>query len=122
MVLKKKILIVEDEKSLAEALAAKLEKSGFISEMAFNGVEGLKKFNLLKPDLILLDIIMPEMDGIEMLKELRKTSDIPVVMLTNLSDPEKLSEALESGSHDYLIKSNYSLEGVIDKINEILKK
>ena len=75
-----------------------------------------------KPDLILLDIVMPVMDGLSMLGELKKISNVPVIILTNLSDEEKLAEALEKGSHDYLVKSNYSLQDVINKINQVLER
>jgi len=118
----RKILIVEDDKPLIKALSSKLEKSGFEVIVAGNGEEGLTQISSQKPDLVLLDIVMPLMDGLIMLKELRKTSEVPVVMLTNLSDDAKLSEALESGSHDYLVKSDYSLDDVIEKINEILSR
>jgi len=117
----KKVLIVEDEKSLVGALEKKLNKSGFEVVMAFNGEEGLRKIQETKPDLVLLDIIMPKMDGITMLKKLREKGDkTPVIMLTNLNDSKKLSEAMDAGSYEYLVKSNYSLEDVVDKINKVL--
>ncbi|MFA6255067.1 MAG: response regulator [Patescibacteria group bacterium] len=121
MTKKKKILIIDDDRSLVEVLSQKLSAVGFDPVLAYNGQEGLEKVKTTKPDLILLDLIMPIMDGITMLKELRKTSDTPVIVLTNLSNEEKLSEALKSGSHDYLIKASYSLEEIINKINQVLK-
>jgi len=117
----KKILIIEDEKILADALSKKLIKSGFKIALAYNGQEGLEKVKLETPDLILLDIVMPVMDGLTMLKELRKFSDVPVIILTNLSDSKKLSEALAAGSYDYLVKADYSMEDVVKKINQVLK-
>ena len=117
-----KILIVEDDKPLVDALNKKLIKSGFEIVLAYNGEEGLEKIKTENPDLILLDIVMPVMDGITMLKELRKTDkDTPVIILSNLSGDDKLSEALASGSHDYLVKTNYTLEEIINKIKETLK-
>ncbi|MFA6215433.1 MAG: response regulator [Patescibacteria group bacterium] len=116
----KKILVVEDEPTLVKAIETKLVKLGFEVVTAANGEEGLRQARSENPDLILLDIIMPVMDGLTMLKELRKTSDVPVIILSNLSSDEKLSEALRSGSHDYLIKTNYSLEEVAEKINKVL--
>jgi len=122
MVERKKILIVEDETSLAKTLVKKITLAGFKAVLAFNGREGLKKFKLTQPDLILLDIDMPVMDGLTMLKKLRKTSNVPVIILTNLSDKEKLSQSLQFKSYDYLIKTDFSLEEVINKINEVLKR
>ena len=121
MTTKKKILIIEDDKSLVDALSQKLTKVGFDCILAFNGKEGLKKIEAEKPDLILLDIIMPIMDGLTMLKELRKTNkEVPAIVLTNLSGEDKLSEALSNGSYDYLVKSDYSLEDIVSKINKVL--
>lgn len=117
----KKILVVEDEKPLSIALTNKLKKEGFEVAVASNGEEGLSKFNQFKPDLILLDIVMPVMDGLTMLEKLRKTSDIPVIILTNLSSPDKIYSAIKSGSFDYLTKSNYSLKDVVEMINKTLK-
>ncbi len=116
-----KILVVEDEKKLAEALGDKLKKVGFDVFLAYNGKEGLRNIKSKKPDLILLDIIMPVMDGITMLKEMRKVDKkTPVIILSNLSGDDKLSEALVSGSYDYLIKTDYSLEEVVKKIKKVL--
>lgn len=117
----KKILVVEDEKPLSIALTKKLKKEGFEVDVAGNGEEGLSKFNQFKPDLILLDIVMPVMDGLTMLEKLRETSDVPVIILTNLSSPDKIYSAIKSGSYEYLTKLNYSLEDVINKVKKILK-
>ncbi len=116
-----KILIVEDELKLQKAIGDKIERRGWRFTVASNGGEGLRKFKSEKPDLILLDIIMPVMDGLTMLKELRKISDVPVLILTNLYDERKLTEALKVGSYDYLVKSDYSLDDIIEKIEKALK-
>ena len=121
MEIKKKILIVEDEKPLQKAMSAKLGLEGFEVSIANNGKECLDIAFELKPDLILMDINMPEMDGITALKELKnntETSNIPVIMLTNYSESEKVSEVLASGTCDYLIKSDWKLEDIVSKIKE----
>ncbi len=119
---KHKILVVEDEKTLAQALLDKLTRAGFDVMAAYNGEEGLSKVKSEKPDLVLLDIVMPVMDGLTMLTELRKTSQVPVIILTNLSSEESLSDAMSGGSYEYLVKSNYSLDEVIERINNTLNK
>jgi DNA-binding response OmpR family regulator len=117
---KKKILIVEDEPSLKEALETKLTHDGYSIITAKNGEEGLAKALHDKPDLMLLDIIMPHMGGMEMLAELRKDAwgkDAHVIVLTNISESEKISEATVYGAYDYLIKSDWSLEDLLKKIH-----
>jgi len=117
--MKKKILIVEDESSLLSALVEKLTKEGFETLEAKNGEEGLVMAKKEKPDLILLDIVMPVMDGITMLKQMRNSDwgkEIPVIMLTNLSEDDKVDESLENGAFEYLVKSDWKLEDVVKKI------
>ena len=115
-----KVLIVEDELKLQKAIGDKVQREGWQSIVASNGEEGLRAVMKEKPDIVLLDIIMPIMDGLTMLKELRKISDVPVLILTNLYDEKKLIESFRAGSYDYLVKSNYSLNEVIEKIREAL--
>lgn len=120
----KKILVVEDEPSLLGALRAKLTQEGFDFIEARNGQTGLEQALKEKPDMILLDIIMPVMDGLTMLGKLRENAwgkTVPVIIITNLSDDEKVMEAVKQGSYDYLIKSNWSIAEVISKIKEKLK-
>lgn len=115
-----KVLIVEDELNLQKAIGDKVQREGWKSIVASNGEEGLRAVMNEKPDIVLLDIIMPVMDGLTMLKELRKISDVPVLILTNLYDEKKLIESFRAGSYDYLVKSNYSLNEVVDRIKEAL--
>ena len=118
-----KILIVEDENLMLEALKEQLEREGFIVSAAKNGNDGLAIALEQKPDLILLDIIMPKMDGLEMLKHLRENDwgrEVEVLLLTNLNTAAKVAEAVEIGVHDYLIKSDWTLSGIVDKIKEKL--
>ena len=122
---KNKILVVEDEEILLTALREELESGGYEVEGAMDGVEGLEKTKSYKPDLILLDLVMPKMDGMEMLGKLKGdegTRDIPVMILTNLSDYERISEALSLGAMDYLVKANYKLEDLMDKVKTVLAR
>ena len=122
--IKKKILIVEDETALLNILYNKLTREGFEVLSANNGEEGLEMAIKNRPDLILLDIVMPVMDGITMLKKLRTESewgkDVKVIMLTNLSDSEKVAEAVLYGFHSYLVKSDWKIEDVVKKVREKL--
>jgi len=120
---KKTILVIEDEPALLGALTTKLENEGFSTLEAKNGQEGLDLALSAHPDAILLDIIMPKMDGITMLKKLREDEwgkKVLVLILTNLSDDRKVAEALEQNTFDYLVKSNWTLEDVVKKIKEKL--
>lgn len=119
----KKILIVEDEVSLLNALCDKLTGEGFTVLKAKNGEEGLEVALREHPDLILLDIVMPVMDGVTMLGLLRKDTwgkDVEVIILTNLNEPEKVAEVLEKEARDYLVKSDWTLQNVVKKIRERL--
>ena len=110
---KTKILIVEDEEILLTALSEELKQEGFEVVGAKDGVEGVAKTVSEKPDLVLLDLVMPRLDGIEALKQMKdnpEIKEIPVVILTNLSDYDKVSDALSLGAMDYLVKANYRLE------------
>jgi len=123
--MKKKILFIEDDPVLQKTLGQKLKAEGFEVFSAFNGNDGLKLAQKEQPDLILLDLILPQKGGIEFLKELReneKTKDILVVVLTNVSrETEKIQQILELGIKGYLVKSEYSLEEIVEKIKEFLK-
>jgi DNA-binding response OmpR family regulator len=118
------ILIIEDEKLLADALKRKLERSGFSVFIAIDGAEGLE-FALDKhPDLILLDIVMPIMDGITVLDRIREDewgAKVPVLILSNLSDAESIKESKASGINDYLIKTDWKISDVVKKVKENLK-
>ena len=120
----KTILIVEDEKALRGILKTKLEANSFNVIEAENGKEGLKTSLKIHPDLILLDIVMPVMDGMTMLKKLREDKwgrDAQVVLLTNLDDSEKITEAIKQNTYDYLLKTDWKLEDIISRIKKILK-
>lgn len=118
-----RILIVEDDKYLLVGLREKLMREGFEILEARDGVEGLEVACREHPNLILLDIILPHMDGLTMLKKLRLDSwgkDVPVIILTNLSEGDKKAEAIESGVYDYLVKAHWKLRDVVKKVRERL--
>jgi len=119
----KKILFVEDETALQKTMGDVLKKQGYEVVSAFDGEAALNLARKEKPDLILLDLILPKMDGFEVLEHLSKseeTKDIPVIVLTNLERVEDIDRALELGAKTYLVKANYSLEEVVEKIKSLL--
>ncbi|MEK7142839.1 MAG: response regulator [Patescibacteria group bacterium] len=117
------ILVVDDDASLREILTEKLENENFKVLTAINGEEGLQTAKVKHPDLILLDINMPIMDGLEMLKFLRKDDwgkEVPVILLTIVREEEKIAEAIEKEACDYIIKSNWDLDKIVEKIRSKL--
>lgn len=120
--LNKKILIVEDEAPLRNAVSDILTFEGFEVFRAKNGQEGLDLALAEHPDLILLDLMMPVMDGLTMLEKLRQDpeygKDAQVILLTNINDPEKVAQATEAGSYDFLVKSDWNIEDVVKKIKQ----
>lgn len=121
-----KVLLVEDDPFLVRMYQISFNKIGYLVLLARDGVEGLKKASTEKPDLVLLDILMPKMDGMEVLRRLKadpETSSIPVVLLTNLSDQPKLIEESKAlGALDYIVKSKFTPMEVVSRISDILKK
>lgn len=122
--MKKTIFLVEDEKPLVESLVDFLSSKGYVAEAAFSGSEALKKLPVVKPNLILLDIVMPEMSGIDFLKEVQKMgieyAKIPVIVLTNLQGDASNFEKLGLKVEDYFVKANTSLEALHRKIKEVI--
>jgi DNA-binding response OmpR family regulator len=119
----KTILVVEDETSLLNIMYDKLTAEGYSVLKAIDGKEGLDLAIKEQPNLILLDINLPVMDGLTMLKEIRKNESLKnteVVMLTNFSESKMLAEALQYGAHDYLVKSDWSLDDVVKLVHEKL--
>lgn len=120
---KPSLLIVDDEKQLTEALVFKFEAEGFTVWTASDGEEGLRSALTNEPDMILLDIIMPKMDGITMLEKLRENmwgKTARVIILTNLSDWSNTAQAIGHNVHDVLIKSDWKIADVIKKVKEKL--
>ena len=119
---KKVILLVEDDEFLAELYATKLSLEGYEVIAAVDGKRGLKLAQEKHPTLILLDIILPKLDGFEVLTELKQsdaTKDIPVILLTNLSQREEVQRGLRLGAADYLIKAHFMPSEVVKKIKSV---
>ena len=116
---KKKILIIEDEVALLYALQSKLTIEGFEVEAYSTGKEGLKAIKESKFDLLILDIILPDTDGFEILKTVKsdpKTKDIPAVIISNLAEKSNISKGISLGAKDYLPKSKYHLNDIVKRI------
>ncbi|MDP3971101.1 MAG: response regulator [bacterium] len=122
-----KVLIVEDDKFLSELISTKLDKEGFDISLAGDGETGVNKASEFKPDIILLDIMLPGMDGFEVLEKLKGHSDkaiteIPVVILSNFGQESKVEKGLQLGAVDYLVKANFTTGEIVAKIKEVLKQ
>src|SRR4030042_1829440 len=120
----KKILIIEDDKFLRDLIAQKLLKEDFDISQAVDGEEGIKKIKEEKPDLILLDLILPGIDGFEVLTQMKSDQNlppIPVIILSNLGQKEDIEKGMKLGATDYLIKAHFTPGEIIDKIKGILK-
>lgn len=118
-----KILIIEDDQFLRELLAKKLSLAGFAVTQSIDGETGLNKIKEDKPQLVLLDLILPGIDGFELLKRMREDkniSGIPVLVLSNLGQKEDVRRALDLGAKDYLIKAHFTLDEIISKIKALL--
>jgi len=120
----KNILIIEDDKFLRELITQKLIKEGYETSEAIDGEEGIKKIKEEKPSLILLDLILPGIDGFEVLSRAKEDPDIssiPVIILSNLGQKEDIERGLKLGAVDYLIKAHFTPGEIIEKIKNILK-
>ncbi len=121
----KKILLVEDEPTLQKTIGEVLKKENYEVFSALDGKTGLDLVQKEKPDLILLDLILPKMNGFEVLEELKskeETKNIPVIILTNLERNEDINRALELGATTYLVKANYDLKDVIKKVEQVFNQ
>jgi DNA-binding response OmpR family regulator len=120
----KTILFIEDESALQKTFGEILKQEGYEMISALDGETGLRLAKSEKPDLILLDLILPKIHGFEVLKKIKEDKeikDIPVIVLTNLEKIEDVDKALELGATTYLVKAQYSLEEVVEKIKKALK-
>lgn len=121
---KKKIMIVEDDSFVMDIYETKIAQEGFEVISAANGMEALKKLQDVRPDLMLLDIIMPYMDGLEVLQKVKadeRLKNMPIILLTNLSQKEEVDKGLGLGANDYLIKSHFTPSEVLEKIKTYIK-
>ncbi len=120
---KTKVLVIEDERMLTEMYATKFLMEGFEVDKAFDGAEGLQKARTAKADIILLDIIMPKLDGFAVLKELRADADFkktPIILLTNLGQEDDIEKGKKLGATDYFVKANHTPTDVVQKVRDIL--
>ena len=120
----KKILIIEDDKFVRELIAQKLTEEGYEALTTIDGEEGMVQIKEKKPDLVLLDLILPGIDGFEVLSRMKADPDlekIPVVILSNLGQREEVERGLKMGANDYLIKAHFTPREIIEKVNSVLK-
>jgi DNA-binding response OmpR family regulator len=122
---KAKVLIIEDDKFLSELISTKLDKEGFDIGLAGDGETGYKKAEEYKPDIILLDIMLPGMDGFEVLGKLKKHANaaiknIPIIILSNFGQESKIEHGLQLGAVDYLVKANFTTGEIVEKIKKVL--
>ena len=117
----KKILIVEDEANIRELLRLYLEREGYAVIEAENGVEGIKQWKSEKPDMILLDVMMPVMDGWAVCKEIRAESDVPIIMLTAKGETADRVSGLEMGADDYIVKP-LEMPEVIARVRAVFRR
>ncbi|MFH1286963.1 MAG: response regulator [Candidatus Magasanikbacteria bacterium] len=119
----KKIAIIEDEETLVKALEAELQHSGYETISAPDGKSGISLIEKEQPNLILLDILMPKLDGFAVLEKIKKehtTKKIPVIMLSNLGHENDIKKAMEMGAEDYFVKSSTNLQDLPKKIKKYL--
>lgn len=120
-----KILIVEDDKFLRELMVRKLSQENFQITEAIDGEEGVKKIKEVIPDMVLLDLILPGIDGFEVLAKIKEdstTASVPVIILSNLGQREDVERGMKLGAIDYLVKAHFTPNEIIDKIKANLKK
>ena len=117
----KKILIVEDEANIRELLRLYREREGYTVLEAENGVEGIKKWKSDKPDMLLLDVMMPVMDGWEVCREIRAESDVPIIMLTAKGETADRVSGLEMGADDYIVKP-LEMPEVIARVRAVFRR
>lgn len=120
----KKVLIIEDDSFLQGLEASKLKKEGFDVITASNGEDALKRIGEPNIDAILLDLVLPNYDGYEVLKKIRQTEalkNVPVIVFSNLSEEKDIKKSKELGATDFMVKSNFTLDELVKHINGILK-
>lgn len=122
---KKKVLLIEDDVFMVELLAKDLEMAGFEVVVAKNGNEGVKKFEESAPDIILLDLLLPDQNGFETLRQIRRHSNGPstkAMILSNIAEGPDMEEAKRLGVIGYLVKANLTLQEIVKKIQEAIAK
>lgn len=120
-----KIIIAEDDKLISGSLCEALKGQGFEVTPAYDGEEAIAKAKEIHPDIMLLDIMMPKLDGISVLWEIKadpSVSAMPVIVLTNIGDVETISKIVEAGAADYLLKSDQSVDDIVQKVKDVLSR
>src|SRR3989344_515758 len=120
-----KIVLVEDDPFLSKVLAFRLGEENFNIVLAEDGEQAIKKIKSEKPELVLLDLLLPKKSGLEVLEEIKKdenTKKIPVIILSNLGQQTDINKGLQLGAVDYLVKANFGIKDIVEKIKEILIK
>lgn len=121
--MQKTILVVEDDKFLRELITRKLSEEGYTTLEAIDGEEGFKKIKEEKPDLVLLDLILPGMDGFEVLagiKQNPQSSSTPVIIFSNLGQTEDVEKGMKLGATDYMVKAHFTPVEIIEKVRKVL--
>lgn len=119
------VLLVEDDTFLSGMYVTKLSMEGFDVQLAPDGEQGLRQAKAIKPDIVLLDIVLPKMDGFHVLEGIKKdptTKNIPVILLTNLGQKDDVDRGLALGAADYLIKAHFMPSEVVSKVKNIVSK
>lgn len=119
----KKVLIVEDDKFLRDLITQKLSAENLDVVIAQDGEEGIKKIEEEKPDLVILDLLLPAIDGFEVLKRMKenpKITDIPVIILSNLGQKDDVERGMALGAKDYMIKAHFTPSEIVDKVKGLL--
>jgi len=120
----KKILIIEDDDFLRQLISQKMSSEGFAVSLAVDGSDGIEKTKDIMPDLILLDLLLPTVDGFEVLSKIKSdsaTSSIPVVILSNLGQQDEINKGMKLGAVDYLVKAQLTPEEIVEKVKTLLK-
>lgn len=120
-----KILIIEDDQFLSELITKKLDEEGFEVILATDGEKGWEKLSKEGPDLVLLDLLLPNIDGFEVLERKKKNealAKIPVIVISNYGQESKIQRAMSLGASDYLVKANFTTGEIADKVRSVLEK
>lgn len=118
---KNKVLVIEDEINLVKEYALKLSNAGYEVLEAFSGKEGLEKVKKQKPDLVILDIKLPDTNGYDLLPKIKKEHEIPVIIATNLGHQSDLDKGIQKGADDYIVKGDVSVKKLVEIVDRFLK-
>lgn len=122
--MKHQVLLIEDDPFLSEMYVKKLEEGGFEVKLAITAEAGFREIESQKPDLILLDIVLPKMDGFEFLRtffQKKEYKDIPVIILSNVGQKEEIQKGIDLGAKDYIVKAHFTPSEIVQKVKEMLK-